>query len=157
MELIVLVGNVDSPKKVKLTNWQALARGPVQLPASKDVDVQVVDRLAPIHSIVDDHSIALFKTLFLGNFPGSEHEVTQKVAISILSLLNHRDSLSRNHKKVHRSLRCYIIECNTLVILVDERGRDGAIQDLVKDRSLLRHGSSEAEPLLRSVIKLCKL
>ena len=45
------------------------------------------------------------------------------------------------------NLRCYIIECNTLVILVDERGRDGAIQDLVKDRSLLRHGSSEAKPL----------
>ena len=31
----------------------------------------------------------LFKTLFLGNFPGSEHEVTQEVTISILSLLNH--------------------------------------------------------------------
>ena len=45
------------------------------------------------------------------------------------------------------NLRCYIIECNTLVILVDERGRDGAIQDLVKDRSLLRHGSLETEPL----------
>ena len=45
------------------------------------------------------------------------------------------------------NLRCYIIECNTLVILVDERGRDGAIQDLVKDRSLLRHGSSETKPL----------
>ena len=46
-------------KKVKLTNRQALARGPVELPASKDVDVQVVDRLAPFHSIVDDHSVAL--------------------------------------------------------------------------------------------------
>ena len=45
------------------------------------------------------------------------------------------------------NLRCYIIECNTLVILVDEGGRDGAIQDLVKDRSLLRHGSSETKPL----------
>ena len=46
-------------KKVKLTKRQALARGPVELPASKDVDVQVVDRLAPFHSIVDDHSVAL--------------------------------------------------------------------------------------------------
>ena len=46
-------------KKVKLTKRQALARGPVELPASKDVDVQVVDRLAPLHSIVDDHSVAL--------------------------------------------------------------------------------------------------
>ena len=50
------------------------------------------------------------------------------------------------------NLRCYIIECNTLVILVDERGRDGAIQDLVKDRSLLRHGSSETKPLQYSNI-----
>ena len=46
-------------KKVKLTKRQALARGPVELPASKDVDVQVVDRLAPLNSIVDDHSVAL--------------------------------------------------------------------------------------------------
>ena len=46
-------------KKVKLTKGQALARGPVELPASKDMDVQVVDRLAPLNSIVDDHSVAL--------------------------------------------------------------------------------------------------
>ena len=46
-------------KKVKLTKRQVLARGPVELPASKDVDVQVVDRLAPLNSIVDDHSVAL--------------------------------------------------------------------------------------------------
>ena len=46
-------------KNVKLTKGQALARGPVELPASKDVDVQVVDRLAPLNSIVDDHSVAL--------------------------------------------------------------------------------------------------
>ena len=46
-------------KKVKLTKRQALARGPVELSASKNVDVQVVDRLAPLNSIVDDHSVAL--------------------------------------------------------------------------------------------------
>ena len=45
------------------------------------------------------------------------------------------------------NLRCYIIECNTLVILVDERGRDGAIQDLVKDCRLLRHCPAETESL----------
>ena len=42
-----------------MANRHPLARGPVELPASKDVDVQVVDRLAPLNSIVDDHSVAL--------------------------------------------------------------------------------------------------
>ena len=45
------------------------------------------------------------------------------------------------------NLRCNIIEGNTLVILVDEGGWDGPIQDLVKDCCLLRHCPAETESL----------
>ena len=45
------------------------------------------------------------------------------------------------------NLRCYIIECNTLVILVDEGGRDRPIQDLVENCCLLRHCPAETKPL----------
>jgi len=102
----------------------------------------MIDRLATLHTIVDDQPVALVESLFSGNLPGSQHQMSQQVTVRILGLLYHRDSLPRDDQEVDRSLRSHIVECDTLIILMDEGGRDGTVQDLVEDCLLPRHSST---------------
>ena len=54
-----------------------------------------------------------------------------------MDLLDHADPSPGYHEKVDRSLGGDILEGDTLVILVEELSRDGAVQDLVKDGSFV--------------------
>lgn len=56
-----------------------LARGPCQAAAAQDVDVQMVDRLASIRSIVDHNPVAISQTCIFGYFPGRHHQVAQQL------------------------------------------------------------------------------
>lgn len=56
-----------------------LARGPTQGAAAQDVDVQVVNRLASIRSIVDHNPVAFSQTRVFGYFPGCYHQVAQQL------------------------------------------------------------------------------
>lgn len=56
-----------------------LARGPSQAAAAQDVDVQVVDGLASIRSIVDHNPVAISQTCSFGYFLGRHHQVAQQL------------------------------------------------------------------------------
>lgn len=71
--------------ELALTLWmwtgrcRQLARGPSQAAAAQDVDVQVVDGLASIWSIVDNNPVAIGQTRIFGYFPGRHHQVAQQL------------------------------------------------------------------------------
>lgn len=54
-----------------------LAGGPLHPASSQDVDVDVVDRLASIGSIVDDDPVTFSKTCLLSTLFGNYHQVAQ--------------------------------------------------------------------------------
>ena len=115
-----------------------LARGPVQLPAAHDVDVEMVDRLSTVLAIVDHKSVAVSKSLLLGHLLGYQEKVSQELSVSLLRILDHGDPLAGDHQEVDRSLGADVIEGHALVILMDKLGWDGAVKDLVKDGGALR-------------------
>merc|ERR1719341_1842863 len=104
-----------------------LAWWPAHHPAPHDMDMEMIDRLSSLNTIVNHQSVPL------GQLLGSKKEVAQQFSISIFSLLYHSNPLSWNNQEVDRCLRSNIHEGNTLVILINKLGRNGSIQDLVKD------------------------
>lgn len=59
---------------------QELAGWPRHGAPSQDVDVEMVDRLASIRSIVHHDPVAIIQTLVLGDFPCYQHQVAQQLA-----------------------------------------------------------------------------
>merc|ERR1719341_193414 len=94
-----------------------LARWPAHHPAPHDMDMEMIDRLSSLNTIVNHQSVPLGQALLLGHLLCSKKEVTQQFSISILSLLYHSNPLSWNNQEVDRCLGSNIHECNTLVIL----------------------------------------
>lgn len=64
---------------MQTVRWQKLARGPSHAAAPQYVDVQVVDRLTSIWSIVDNNPVAFCQTRIFGHFPGRHHQVAQQL------------------------------------------------------------------------------
>merc|ERR1719341_3186585 len=110
-----------------------LARWPVHHPATHDMDMEMIDRLSSLNTIVNHQSVPLGQSLLLGHLLGSKKEVAQQFNISIFSFLYHSNPLFWNNQEMDRCLRSNIHEGNTLVILMNKLGRNGSIQDLVKD------------------------
>lgn len=53
-----------------------LAGRPFQLALSQEMQMQVVDRLGTVRSVVDDHTESLLQTLFLGHFTSDQQQMT---------------------------------------------------------------------------------
>ena len=109
-----------------------------------------VQEISDKHNTLADIPVASTQALILGYGPGSQEKMAQQltsricwtrlssqqeygVPVLIFRLLYHGDPHPGNDKEVNRGLWSNITECHTLLILVEELGRDGAIQDLVKD------------------------
>ena len=62
------------------------ARRPGELPSADDVQVEVVDGLAPAGAVVDDDPEALAEVLVLGDLLGRVQQVPQDVLVALVSL-----------------------------------------------------------------------
>lgn len=78
------------------------------------MQVQVVDRLCAMLTIVDDHAIALLQAYFLGYLAAYKHQVTQQLGVAIFGKRKLRNWLARNDKEVSGCLWRNIIKCHTL-------------------------------------------
>lgn len=56
-----------------------LAWGPAHLTTPHDVDVDVVDRLAPVGPLVHHQPVALAEALLFGTVFGHDHQMTQEL------------------------------------------------------------------------------
>lgn len=68
----------------RLLVW-ILARGPGHLSTPQDVNMDVVDRLPSIWSIIDNNSVAIGQTCLLSTLLGNNHQVTQQCTVILLS------------------------------------------------------------------------
>ena len=60
-------------------SYWSLARRPVHLPAPHHVQVQVVDSLCPLRTVVDHHPVALAQALLSSNLSSHHQQVAQQL------------------------------------------------------------------------------
>ncbi len=56
-------------------------RGPLHLATAEHVNVNVVNALRTVLSVVDDHAIALVEALLCGNVASNAHEVAEESVV----------------------------------------------------------------------------
>ena len=113
--------------------------------------------LAALCSFVDDSAVATFGKAFLSShFGTSDHQVAQKRGVAILSLGDASESVTvlGNDEEVFGSDGCDVAESQTLVILVDDVGRDLLAHDLVEDGVFFGYGCLSLS-LLASFLSHC--
>lgn len=125
------------PDCMQLLQHLVLARWPGHLATSEDVQVEVVNRLSPVSSIVDHYPKTIVKFLLSSYFVCSQQKMTKKRVILLCSIAEHRQPLLGNHKDMSWCLRRDITEGQALVILIHNVSWDGLVNDLVEDGGLV--------------------
>ena len=123
-------------------------RGPGELLAADDVDVEVVDGLAAELAVVDDDPVTVVEALLGCDLCGGEHEVAEDVLVVVLGQRQLGDSLAGDDEKVGGRNRVDVAEGHAQVVLKDDVCRDLLGQDLVKD-GLLGQVGGGCHALLR--------
>jgi len=93
----------------------------------------VEDGLRAIRAVVDNQPVTIFQLLLGGSFLGNQHQMAEKLLISIVSVLQRGDPLLGNHQEVDGRLRVNVPESQALRVLEDDVCRDGLVDDLVED------------------------
>ena len=105
--------------------------------SADDVDVQMEDRLAALGTLVDHSSVALLgQALLCRDFGDDDHHVAQKCGMSILSLADASETVAvlGDDQKVLGGDGGDVLECQALVIFVDDVGWDLLANNLVENR-----------------------
>ena len=106
---------------------------PGHLSAAKQVNVDVINGLAPIRSGVDYSSISLRESFGPSDFRSSPLKMTEKFPLLFLRMGDGCDMFTRNDEDVHGGLRLHVGKGVAMLILVDSLGRDAPIDDLAED------------------------
>ncbi len=92
----------------------------MQLALTKYVHVYVVDRLAPQVIAVHDDAKAFLATLLFGEtLCGEQYVASERLIVLFAQVMEGRNVLLRNDKKMHRRLRGDVVEGDYLVIFVN--------------------------------------
>ena len=94
--------STESPQALSLT-----ARRPGQLLAADDMNVEMVDTLAALWSVVDDYPKALCQSLVIRDLGCNKHEMPQELLVLFSSLAQSSQPVSAfgNHEDVGWSLQ----------------------------------------------------
>ena len=105
------------------------------------MDVQVVDSLASMLSVVDDKSITFLIEAFLfSNLCASDHQMSEKLSVGLCSFGHFAKTLTIlwNDQEVSFGDWCNISECQADVILIDNCSWDLLLYNLVEKCYLFR-------------------
>lgn len=83
--------------------------------ATDDMNMQVINRLTSVLTIVDDSSKSSFtQATFFGQFSSDNEQVSDQLLIRVISLGQLGNWFAWYHQKVHWSRWIDVIECDTL-------------------------------------------
>jgi len=91
--------------------------------------MKMIDGLAPVSSAVDDDPVAVVQSPLPGKVPYHHVEMANQCLVLILQGIERTDLLARDHQQVDWCLGVDIGECQAEIILMDNIGRDFAIDD----------------------------
>ena len=104
-----------------------------------DVNVEMVDTLTAVLTIVDDNTVASLETLLLGNLSRDHHAVAQKLLVFICGKDQLAKSLSvlGDDQEVSLGYRIDISESHDCVIFVNNCCWDLLGSNLIEDSNIL--------------------
>lgn len=120
----------------------ALPRRPVECSSAKDVNVQVIDRLAAISATIDDGAVSVRQTKLLGDFLRGQQQVPQQSLILTRSCREVCQFFFGDHQHMRRSLRRDVMKCQAQIIFMDDLSRDFPIEDPFENRRHREHRAS---------------
>jgi hypothetical protein len=98
--------------------------------------MQVVNLLATLNTRVNHQAKATFvtriTTVFKRNLGEQCHHSTQPAGIRLAYLLQRRDVVTRDHQQMDRCGRSNIMKNQTILILMNNFGRDSTLSNLAK-------------------------
>ena len=119
------------------------SRWPRELLATNHMDMQMINALTPMATVVDDCPIPICTQAFpSGHLCRHKHQVAKQRFVSLLCLaqLTETVSILRNHQKVCLGDRSDISERQTLLVFVDDVRRDLLPHQLVEQGVLFSLG-----------------
>jgi hypothetical protein len=107
------------------------------------VDVEVVDALTSLLAFVDDSTVTVNHTLFLGNSSSTNKHVSEESGVAVFSLANASKSISvlRNHQEVVAGDWEGIFERHDFIVLEENLSGDLSFHNLIENSDLLFSGS----------------
>ena len=124
----------------KIIPTACLTRRPVHLPNFKNMEMNVIDRLAPIWTFIHHRLIALLQAQISSTFLANNHHMPKKSFIIICCCRNLGYMFFGYHQKMCRCLRGNVMESKTLAILINDFGWDFPANHLPEDGVAARLG-----------------
>jgi len=102
------------------------------MPATQQVQMQMVHRLAAFVARIHNNSVTPIKLLLAGNRSGRSHQMTHQRSVFGQSLRGRADVLFGNHEHMRGSLGIDIREANAKFVFINTISRNGAVDDLAE-------------------------
>jgi hypothetical protein len=102
------------------------------MPPAQYVDVEMIDRLAAVRAGIDHHAVAVSEALVAGNLSGRKQQVSEQPRMLFAGVRQRGNMFAGHQEKVHRRLRVDVAEGDAALVLEDEPGRNGALDDLAE-------------------------
>ena len=114
--------NWSLPRVGKIIPKTFLTRRPFHWPTSRNMKVNMIDRLSPVWAFVHYHLITLLQGQISSTFLAKDHQLSKKTFVIILCYRNLGYMLLGYHQKMCWCLRGNVMKSKTLVILKNDRG-----------------------------------
>jgi hypothetical protein len=118
-----------------------LSRGPFELAAGEEVEMEVVDGLAAVAAGIDDDAVSVGEFQFAGQIADHQVDVADEVGIVVGQIGQRRDLFFGDHQHVGWGLWRDVVERQAAIVFVEDVGRDLFVDDLLEYR---RHGGASS-------------
>jgi hypothetical protein len=112
------------------------------LPATEQMDVEMIDSLAAVITDTDGDTIAFGEAFIAGDLRGDPQQVTKQLLVRLIGVSQRFDVLARHNQDMHGSLWDDVEKCVALFVLVDGGGGNASVKDLAKDAA---HGDTSVQ------------
>lgn len=110
------------------------ARGPVELAATQQVDVQVGHGFAAVRAIVDHDAVTGGEVELAGQVGGGEQQVAEQGLVGERRLVDPRNGFLGYDQNMHGRLRLDVVNGDAVLVFVSNLGGDFAGDDFFEER-----------------------
>lgn len=123
-------------------NGERSARGPGELAAAEEVDVQMRDGFAAVGAVVDDEAVALGEIEVAGDARGDEEEVAEEGLLGAGGVGEARNGFLGDDEDVDWRLGADVVKGVAELVLVGGRAGDFAVDDALENGAV-GHGEGK--------------
>ncbi len=105
----------------------------------------MIDGLAAVCAVVDDHAITLGEAFGTGNFGHGTQQMAKQRLVAFIAIGQRRDVFPRGQQHMHGRLRVDVGKGVAQLVLVNGGGGDASFNDLAEEAT---HGETSVQELV---------